>query len=227
MVGLRPERPVPPYTQSRQKTILPNASSASEESAVGITRLSHVLDDDFPTIDWSLHAPMADVWLEIDERHKLGQPVEDLLDRISYHLLLNRRWPRVDCVEMVPGLAVSERAKAAMEALGVPGMQFLGFRVNGEPFFLFYTERRVDCLDRDRSEIEYFRSSPEQVMQVVRYAFAEERVRSCDVFTVPELSDGMFLWSQETFVTDAVRTILEGADLNGFRFESLPGPSRQ
>jgi len=194
---------------------------------VGITRLGHCLDDDYPAIDWSRHAPMAELWLEINERHKAGLPVEELLGRIAYRLRPSRRWQRVDCLSMVPGLAVSERARAVLEMLGVPGMRFLGFRVNGEPFFLFHTERSVDCLVRERSEVRYFRSSPERVMQVVRYAFAEERLRACDVFTVPELSDGMFFWSQETFVTDAARIALEGATLIGFRFEPLPGPASQ
>jgi hypothetical protein len=185
------------------------------------------LDDDYPTIDWSRHAQMADLWLGIDERHKAGRPEGDLLARIAYRLRLGRRWPRVDCLLIVPGLAVSERARAALEALGVPGMRFMEFRVNGEPFFRFYTERRVDCLDRQRSEVRYFRSSPGRVMQVVVYAFVAERVLPCDVFTVPELSDGMFFWSQETFVTDAARTALEDARLIGFRFEPLPGSARQ
>ena len=126
---------------------------------------------------------------------------------------------------MVPGLAVSSRAKVAFEALGVPGSEFLGFRINGEPFFLFYTDRRIDCLDRQRSEIEFFRSSPERVRQVVRYAFAKERLRPCDVFTVPELSDGMFFWSQETFLTGLARAAIEETGLVGFRFEELPGPA--
>src|SRR6516162_7683900 len=82
-------------------------------SAVGITRLGHCLDDDYPTIDWPSYAPMADLWLEIDERQKAGRPVEDLLGQIAYRLRLSRRWPRVDCLAMVPGLSVSQEARAA------------------------------------------------------------------------------------------------------------------
>ena len=107
----------------------------------------------------------------------------------------------------------------------MPGSRFLGFRINGEPFFLFYTDRRIDCLDRRRSEIEFFRFSPEQVRQVVRYAFAEERLQPCDVFTVPERSDGMFFWSQETFLSGLARAAIEEAGLIGFRFVELPGPA--
>jgi hypothetical protein len=166
---------------------------------------------------------MADLWLEIDERYKAGHPIDDLLAQITYSLRLGRHWPRVDCVDMSPGLAVSGQGRAALIALGVPGMQFLRFRINSESFYLFYTDRRLDCLDRQRSELLYFQSDPKQVMEVQRYVFKEERVQPCDVFTVPERSDGIFFWCQETFVTDAVRATLEKAGLTGFRFAVLPG----
>ena len=125
---------------------------------------------------------------------------------------------------MVPGLAVSSRARLVFESLGLPGMRFLGFRVNEEPFFLFYTDRRIDCLDRTRSEIRYFASSPQRIKDVSAYAFVEERLSPCDVFTVPELSDGMFFWWQRTFITDQARAIIDRAGLVGLRFETLPGP---
>ncbi len=191
---------------------------------MGIKRLEYCLDDDYPTINWDRHSKMASLWLEIDERHRSDLPYDDILRRIAYQLPMNRRWDRVDFISMFPGIGVSVRARAALESLGVPGMRFLGFRVNLEPFFLFYTERVVDCLDRERSEIRYFPSSPERVMRVVSYAFTQERLRPCDLFTVPELSDGMFFWTQQTFVTDEARTILEGAGVFGIRFEPLPVP---
>ena len=55
--------------------------------------------------------------------------------------------------------------------------------------------------------------------------FAEEQLQPCDVFSVPELSDGMFFWSQETFLTGLVRAAIEETGLVGFRFEELPGPA--
>jgi hypothetical protein len=194
---------------------------------VDVTGLGYCLDEDYPAIDWDRHAPMADLWLACDERHKSGQPMAGLLGRVTYHLRLNRRWPQIDCLAMVPGLAVSARARAAFESLGVPGMRFLEFRVNCEPFFMFYTDRQIDCLDRERSEIRYFRHSPQRVMQVVGYAFAEDRFWQCDVFTTPELCDGMFFWSQQTFVTGAAKAAIERAGLFGFRFEPLPEPTRR
>jgi hypothetical protein len=187
-----------------------------------ILRLSYCLDEDYPAINWDHHAPMADLWLEIDDRHKSGRPVSDLLSRIAYRLNLNDRWPRVDCVSMVPGLAISDRARIAFEALGVPGMQFLKFRINGESFFKFYTERRVDCLDRQGSEITYFSSSQERVMDVTKFAFVRERIQDCDVFTVPELSTGMFFWSQQKFFTELARSAVDASGLVGLRFEELP-----
>ena len=120
-----------------------------------ISGLAYCLDEDYPTIQWNRHSEMADLWLRVDERHKAGKPIAKLLARIEYRLRLTSRWPKVDCLDMVPGLAFSARAREAFEALGIAGMQFLKFRVNGEPFFLFYTERVVDCLDRTTSEIRH------------------------------------------------------------------------
>jgi hypothetical protein len=48
-------------------------------------------------------------------------------------------------------------------------------------------------------------------------------LRACDVFTVPELSDGMFFWSQQTFFTDAAREAVERSGGVGFQFQDLPG----
>jgi hypothetical protein len=169
---------------------------------------------------------MADIWIEIDERIKAGQPITQLLKRITYQVKLNRKWPRVDCLMMVPGLAVSERARTTIESLGLMGLQFLGFKVNGEPFFMFYTQRSIDCLDTARSEITYFRSAPKTVKNVVRFAFIEERLQACDLFTIPELSDGMFSWTQHIFVTDEARHIIENAGLDGFQYETLAPPNQ-
>ena len=166
---------------------------------------------------------MADLWLRVDERHKAGKPIAKLLARIEYRLRLTRRWPKVDCLEMVPGIALSARAREAFEDLGVAGMQFLEFCVNGEPFFLFYTERVVDCLDRTASEVRFFRSVPGHVSKVLRYMFVEDRLKVCDVFAIPEQSDGMFFWAQATFFTELARIAIEREGLIGIRFEELPG----
>lgn len=191
-----------------------------------IYRLSYCLDDDYPTINWDRHSSMADVWLEVDELHKENQPVDELLAKISYRCRLTDRWPQIDCYSMVPGIAVSERARGVFEEMRIPGMRFLEFCINKEPFFLFFSERRIDCLDRARSEIEFFPHDKSRVMQVLQYAFLEDRIQSCDVFTVPELSDGMFFWSQETFVTESARDAIDRSDLVGFRFADLPGQVR-
>ena len=140
--------------------------SRRRSSTVALAELGCRLDEDYPVINWSHHTPMADLWLEIDERHRTDRPIAEQLARVAYDLCLSQRWPRVDCLAMVPGLAVSSRARLVFESLGLPGMRFLGFRVNEEPFFLFYTDRRIDCLDRTRSEIRYFASSPQRIKDV-------------------------------------------------------------
>jgi hypothetical protein len=190
---------------------------------MAIYRLMSCQDDDFPVIDWRRHPAMADVWIQVDARHKAGQPYDELLAGIRYRLRLTPGWPRVDCIGMAPGIAVSESARRRFETLGVPGMRFLEFKVNKDSFFRFHTERVVDCLDRSASEIEFFPTSG-RVMKVLRYAFRLDLLLPCDVFTVPELSQGMFFWSQQTFMTAEARRAIEESRLVGFRFEELPGP---
>lgn len=195
--------------------------------AVRITRLSSSVDEKYPCINWDLHPTMADLWIAIDGRHKSGLSTAKLLKQVSYRLKLNRSWPRVDCVDMVPGLAVSSRARAVFKSLKIPEMRFLAFRINEEPYFQFYTERCLDCLDRKRSDIKYFRSSPQEVKRIERYAFLKSKIRSRDLFTIPELSNGMFFWSQETYVTGETQAAIEKAGLIGFRFADLEGATEQ
>ncbi|MGE3808298.1 MAG: DUF1629 domain-containing protein [Gemmataceae bacterium] len=184
-----------------------------------IYALSYCLDEDYPAIKGP--RAMSELWLEVDGRKKAGLPFADLLDQIAYKLKVRKRWPLVDCLSMVPGIGVSARARKVLEELGVPGMQFLRFHVNNEPFYLFYTERCLDCLDHARAEIECFAGTA-RTRRVHRFAFKEGCLQPCDVFTLPELSDGMFFWCQETFFTAAARDKFEKAGLVGFRFEDLP-----
>lgn len=183
--------------------------------------LSYCTDDDYPAIEWSSHSPMADLWLEIDECHKAGQDIQELLRQIKYRLELNPAWPQIDCLPMIPGLGISNRAKEVFESLEIPGMYFLEYSVNNDPFFMFYTERCLDCLDRKQSEVQFFESSPDRIKQISRYVFLAERLRRSDIFTIPEHSSEIFFWSQVIFVTEAARSIIERAELAGFTFKEL------
>jgi hypothetical protein len=190
------------------------------ETDDGIRRLTCCKDDDYPMINWSRHADMAALWLEVDDRQRAGQPFAAILERIRYRLSPPRHWKQADCLMMVPGIGVSARARGALEALGVRGMRFLPFTVNSQPWFLFYTERVVDCLNRSESEIVFFPSS-RRVMHVRRYAFDSNRLEACDVFAIPELSNGMFFWSQETFLTAAAAARLSRSGIIGFDLERV------
>lgn len=184
-----------------------------------IYRLSHCLDDDFPVIDWDRRASMSEVWLEVDDRLRSGDPVGHLLPKIKYRLKLNSTWRVVDCISMVPGLGVSGRAKRAFESLGVPGMRFLEFRANREPWYLFFTVREVACLDRQRSQISFYAHDPSRVMSIEKYVFLTDQTQDCDVFTLPEANDSMFVWSPPIFLTENAKTRIDRFGLAGFRFE--------
>src|SRR3712207_3423808 len=111
-----------------------------------IYRLETCLAEDYPAINWSRHREQSQAWLELDERCRTGAAVEEISADIAYTCRLGRRWKRIDCISLAPTPGVSSAAKEVLEKLGVPGLRFLPFQVNGEPFHLVYTERCVDCL---------------------------------------------------------------------------------
>lgn len=177
------------------------------------------VDDDYPNINWDKHASMAGLWTEVDERMREGESTEDLLLKIKYKLRFNRRWPKIDFVRMGGPIGVSENAKRVLTSLKVPGMQFLPYLINDQPYYLFFTERQVNCLDREKSKIEFYRHDPKRIKRVSQYAFVSKKIKDCDVFTIPETSDGMFYYWRETFFTKKAQLELENAGLIGAAFD--------
>jgi hypothetical protein len=187
-----------------------------------ITELGIDQSDDYPELKARNLGEMSQRWITVDERQRAGEPIDDVLAEISYKIGRPRRWKQIDVVRLVPGIAVSARGRLALESLNVDGMKFFPFTANNEPWFLFMTERVIDCLDRSISEVTYFDSSPERALSIQRYAFFEDQLDAVDLFAIPEMNDGMFFWTQRVFVTAKARDALEASGAIGFRFEELP-----
>lgn len=92
------------------------------------------------------------------------------------------------------------------------------FCLNDETWFRPVVGRRIDCLDRTASNLEFFAHSA-HVKTITKYVFRQEMINDIDVFAIPEANDGMFFWVQSIFVTELVRERLEDAQLVGFRFD--------
>jgi hypothetical protein len=104
--------------------------------AIQVLSLGCATDEDYPRIDWSRHRATTDRWLEVDELVRGGTPLADELTRdLSYRVSPSKIHPKVDCLNMVPGHAISARTRDPFLSLGISGLVFMPFRVNDEPWY--------------------------------------------------------------------------------------------
>ncbi|MBA4190874.1 MAG: hypothetical protein C0467_23040 [Planctomycetaceae bacterium] len=186
-----------------------------------VFQLEVEVGDDCPLIDWERHPAVADAFIQFDALLRDSNHESELMDRLLRLTTQGHRSNEVDAIYLTPGLAVSERAKNALRLLNIPRIRFFPFQLDSARFFVVTTDRIVDCLDHERSQIEYFRSNPTRVKHIRHYAFHLSIIPDPDLFTIPELCDGMFSYSRPLFVTGAVVAALSAAGLQGFRFEQL------
>jgi hypothetical protein len=83
--------------------------------------------------------------------------------------------------------------------------------VNSMPFYFMRQVGSLDCLDSEHSELVPFPHDPQRIMRVRRYRFFKERVPDPQVFAIAETST-------EILATQSIKSMIEAAKLNGFRF---------
>lgn len=110
---------------------------------------------------------------------------------------------------------VSDRLRGFLEPACEGSVEFVPISVNGRPFFGLLIHTVLDVLDRQRSEVEYFPSAPDDVMLVRRYAFKD--LGSARVFKIPELRG-------REFATEPVRQAYLESGLSGLRFVDCENP---
>ena len=72
-------------------------------------------------------------------------------------------------------------------------------------------ELAIDCLDRERSNIEFFRREPDKVKWIGSFAFHIDQLSDPMIFRVRE--------SPAILATQSIKQIVEDAGLKGFMFE--------
>lgn len=105
--------------------------------------------------------------------------------------------------------AVSSRAREVLQPFSAPCFDFLEISLNDAPYYVPRLLQTIDCLDHDRSVIEWPDGPPTYIKWIHRYAFDMSRLENAGMFTFPE----RFAWMYATEpVIDAIRT----AGLRGF-----------
>ena len=104
---------------------------------------------------------------------------------------------------------ISSRALEVLQPFAAPCFDFFEISLNAAPYFVPRLLQTIDCLDHDRSVIEWSNRSLTYIKWIHRYAFDTSLLENIGMFTFPE----RFAWMYATEpVIDAVRT----AGLRGF-----------
>jgi hypothetical protein len=87
-------------------------------------------------------------------------------------------------------------------------------RLEGLFYFCLRCESRINCLDKEASEIIYYEIDPTEVMLITKYVFHRELLTDPSIFAIPE---SLF----SLYCTDAIPEIVRNAGLKGFEFQPL------
>jgi len=111
---------------------------------------------------------------------------------------------------MLPGTlgVVSRRAREVLAPFANRHFDFIELRLNDAPYFILRGTCPLDCLNRSRSELLFFKSNPAKVMEIRRYSFNRSVITDPIMFWIPERTGRIFCTPS---VRDAVLKNLRGA----------------
>jgi hypothetical protein len=106
----------------------------------------------------------------------------------------------------------SQRAKELLWPYTQGSLRCFQTSLNGAPYYILRVDKdlAVDCLDVDRSDIQYFDDAKTEAWKVLEYAFRPNVIVDPLIFHAPQRSD--------ILVTNSIRRIIEDSGLNGFAF---------
>lgn len=146
--------------------------------------------------------PMLDSWRPprfsfIRDREHASRPYSDLPSWVTHVPIFSRR--AVDALQ---------------ELLSGSG-EILPIECPDGEYFAFNVTHVIDALDTERSEIQWFPSSPERIMDITRHHFRLEALHSAVIFKLPQVV------LMDVFVTDPFVSRVREAGLTGFLFKKL------
>ncbi len=104
--------------------------------------------------------------------------------------------------------------KYLKEVLG-ENVEILPVYIDEQEFFLINKLEVLDCLDYEKSEIEYFSGEPKRIMEIVKYSFIEQKLKGKNIFRIKEQK------KTGPFVTDKFKEAVEKSGLEGFEFREV------
>lgn len=120
---------------------------------------------------------------------------------------------------------VSRRAVDALSPHAGVCFGFVPATLDGAAYSFIVRTGAIDALDRERSKLKYFRSSPHRVQRILEHVFVSEALDGVGLFAVPDDVMGIF-------ATEIVVGAVKNSKLRGFRCDlvdamSPSGPGRR
>jgi hypothetical protein len=113
------------------------------------------------------------------------------------------------------GVVFSERALQVLSPLIQNSVQVIPLQSVEEHLYLIHVTEVVDCLDIERSEVDYILGG-EHISHIKHYEFKNlELLEEIGIFEIQDLR-------ASTFVTDEFKKIVEEHDLKGLLWKPLP-----
>ncbi|MCC6126744.1 MAG: hypothetical protein IT426_17415 [Pirellulales bacterium] len=179
-----------------------------------VYRCGWSLKEDRPKINFELEENRRNDWLAVAEVVMTRELPLESYPAISVRVMhpYATDW---DCY-MMPGASglFSQRFVDIVGGHALQCFTLLTARLNGEPYYFLYCIRTIDCLDRERSQIEVFPDDTSQIMDITHYAFVEDRLPEGMLFCIPDIPD--------LFATEAVAARVQKSALRGVRMDLLP-----
>jgi hypothetical protein len=112
----------------------------------------------------------------------------------------------------------SQRAKDLLWPYARKHLRCFLTTLNDQPYYILHVDKKlaVDCLDRERSDLEFFKSDPASVKRIRKYVFKQELLTDPLVFNIPEVN--------AILSTRTIRQMVFDAGLKGFHFEDAEHP---
>ncbi|MDB5312363.1 MAG: hypothetical protein JWO38_6565 [Gemmataceae bacterium] len=177
-----------------------------------VFRVDPSVEDDRPVIEFDAPANRGIDWRRLDAILHGERPTADYRE---LGIVVRRADTTSWGYYSVPGTLglLSGEAVRCIGPTAFGRFVLLPARLNGSEYYFLKVAERLPCLDLARAEVVSFRTSPERIKDITKYAFHKPMIPDPLVFSIPELPG----W----FATPAVAEAIERGRVPGFQFTPL------
>jgi len=175
------------------------------------------LEDNYPRIYWSSHRNKPIDWVRVHGMFTSEVPLdEDYTSGVDIHVVMKGRV--VDVIDCQLCMLVTPRTRSCLESTGAGGIRFIPVKINGERWWCLVVDRKIDCLNWERCNIEYLDEIERKFPVIHKYVFKRDYIMDPALFRIAGRD------SLEVFITESIKQAMTVAGLKGFEFVDFENP---